>query len=117
MRGLKRGENKEPNNKDDRISESRSGRWIAHLPEDHPLAKQHTSLLQATNSITWTSAHSRQLAVWNGLRILLVHGYDSVHHIKDDDLKLLSVRWSKGTDALDAARSEPKLSGRSGLWG
>ena len=117
MRGLKRGENKEPNNKDDRISESRSGWWIAHLPEDHPLAKQHTSLLQATNSITWTSAHSRQPAVSNGLRILLVHGYDSVHHIKDDDLKLLSVRWSKGTDALDAARSEPKLSGRSGLWG
>jgi len=27
----------------------------------------------------------------------------SLHHIKDDDLKLLAVRWSKGTDALDAA--------------
>jgi hypothetical protein len=27
----------------------------------------------------------------------------SLHHIKDDDLKLLSVRCSKGTDALDAA--------------
>jgi hypothetical protein len=77
--------------------------WIAHLPEDHPLAQQHTLLLQATNSITWTSAHSRQLAVSNGLRILLVRGYDSLHHIKDDDLKLLAVRWSKGTDALDAA--------------
>src|SRR5271166_4175801 len=25
------------------------------------------------------------------------------HDIKDDDLKLLAVRWSKGTDALDAA--------------
>jgi integrase len=43
------------------------------------------------------------LAVSNGLRILLVRGYDSLHHIKDDDLKLLSVRWSKGSDALDAA--------------
>jgi hypothetical protein len=78
----------------DMLSDLRVNQWIAHLPEDHPLAKQHTSLLQATNSITWTSAHSRQLAVSNGLRILLVHGYDSVHHIKDDDLTLLSVRWS-----------------------
>jgi hypothetical protein len=87
----------------DLLSDLRVNQWIAHLPEDHPLAQQHTSLLQATNSITWTSAHSRQLAVSNGLRILLVRGYDSLHHIKDDDLKLLAVRWSKGTDALDAA--------------
>ncbi len=87
----------------DMLSDLRVNQWIAHLPEDHPLAQQHTSLLQATDSITWTSAHSRQLAVSNGLRILLVRGYDSLHHIKDDDLKLLSVRWSKGTDALDAA--------------
>jgi integrase len=87
----------------DMLSDLRVNQWIAHLPEDHPLAQQHTSLLQATNSITWTSAHSRQLAVSNGLRILLVRGYDNLHHIKDEDLKLLSVRWSKGTDALDAA--------------
>src|SRR6202167_1443223 len=87
----------------DMLPDLRVNQWIAHLPEDHPLAQQHTSLLQATNSITWTSAHSRQLAVSNGLRILLVRGYDSLHHIKDDDLKLLSVCWSKGTDALDAA--------------
>jgi len=87
----------------DMLSDLRVNQWIAHLPEDHPLAQQHTSLLQATNSITWISAHSRQLAVSNGLRILLVRGYDRLHHIKDDDLKLLAVRWSKGTDALDAA--------------
>jgi integrase len=87
----------------DMLSDLRVNQWIAHLPEDHPLAQQHTSLLQATDSITWTSAHSRQLAVSNGLRILLVHGYDSLHHIKDDDLKWLAVRWSKGTDVLDAA--------------
>jgi integrase len=87
----------------DMLSDLRVNQWIAHLPEDHPLAQQHTSLLQATDSITWTSAHSRQLAVSNGLRILLLHGYDSLHYIKDDDLKLLAVRWSKGTDVLDAA--------------
>ena len=87
----------------DMLSDLRVNQWIAHLPEDHPLAQQHTLLLQSSGSITWTSAHSRQLAVSSGLRILLVRGYDSLHHIKDDDLKLLSVRWSKGTDALDAA--------------
>jgi len=87
----------------DMLSDVRVNQWIAHLPDDHPLAQQHTLLLQATDSMTWTSAHSRQLAVSNGLRILLVRGYDRIHHIKDDDLKLLAVRWSKGTDALDAA--------------
>jgi hypothetical protein len=85
------------------LSDLRVNKWIAHLPEDHPLAQQHTSLLQWTNSITWISAHSRQLAVSNGQRILLVRGYDSLHHINDDDLKLLSVRSSKGTDAVDGA--------------
>jgi hypothetical protein len=78
---------------------------------------RHASLLQATNSITWTSTHSRQLAVSNGLRILLVRGYDSLHHVKDDDLKLLAVRWSKGTDArsmLHSARSACFLEPRSG---
>jgi site-specific recombinase XerD len=87
----------------DTLSDLRVNQWIAHLPEDHPLAQQHTLLLKATGSITWTSVHSRQLAVSNGLRILLVCGYDSLHHIKDDDLKLLAVRRSKGTDVLDAA--------------
>ena len=46
---------------------------------------------------------NRHLAVCSGLRLLLARGYESLHHIKDDDLKLLSARWSKGTDALDAA--------------
>jgi hypothetical protein len=92
---------------------SESGHVVrpARQPVDRALARRSPAgttahvrcLAQATNSITWTSAHSRQLAVSNGLRILLVRGYDSLHHIKDDDLKLLAVRWSKGTDALDAA--------------
>src|SRR6266700_1039376 len=87
----------------DMLANVRVNQWIAHLPEDHPLAQQHHALLRATAPITWTSSSNRHLAVSNGLRILLARGYDSLHHIKDDDLKLLSVRWSKGTDALDAA--------------
>lgn len=85
------------------LSDLRVNQWITHLPEDHPLAQQHTLLLQVTDSITRTSAHSRQPAVSNGLRILLVRDNDSLHHIKDDDLLLPAVRWSKGTDACDAA--------------
>ena len=87
----------------DMLANVRVSQWIAHLPEDHPLAQQHHALLSATATITWTSSFNRHLAVCNGLRLLLARGYDSLHHIKDDDLKLLSARWSKGTDALDAA--------------
>ena len=87
----------------DMLANVRVNQWIAHLPEDHPLAQQHRALLSATAPITWTSSFNRHLAVCNGLRLLLARGYDSLHHIKDDDLKLLSARWSKGTDALDAA--------------
>jgi hypothetical protein len=87
----------------DMLANVRVNQWIAHLPEDHPLAQQHRALLGATAPITWTSSFNRHLAVCNGLRLLLARGYDRLHHIKDDDLKLLSARWSKGTDALDAA--------------
>jgi hypothetical protein len=81
----------------------RVNQWIVRLPEDHPLRQQHGLLLRATAPINWTSAFNRHLAVSNGLRILLARGYDSLRQIQDDDLKLLSSRWSKGTDALDAA--------------
>jgi hypothetical protein len=85
------------------LSDVRVNQWIVRLPEDHPLRQQHGLLLRATTPITWTSAFNRHLAVSNGLRILLARGYDSLRQIQDDDLKLLSSRWSKGTDALDAA--------------
>jgi integrase len=85
------------------LADMRVNQWIARLPEDHALAQQHRALLRATASITWTSSLNRHLAVCNGLRLLLARGYDSLHYIKDDDLKLLCGPWSKGTDALDAA--------------
>jgi hypothetical protein len=85
------------------LSDVRVNQWIVRLPEDHPLRQQHSLLLRATAPITWTSVFNRHLAVSNGLRILLARGYDSLRQIQDDDLKLLSSRWSKGTDALDAA--------------
>jgi integrase len=85
------------------LSDVRVNQWVVRLPEDHPLRQQHSLLLRATDRMTWTSALSRHLAVANGLRILLARGYDSLHQIQDDDLKLLASRFSKGTDVLDAA--------------
>ena len=74
------------------LSDVRINQWIVLLPEDHPLQQQHNLLLRATAPITWTSAFSRHLAVSSGLRILLARGYDSLHQIQDDDLKLLASR-------------------------
>ncbi len=85
------------------LDDVRVNQWIARLPEEHPLAQQHRLLVQATDTITWASSLSRHLAVCNGLRLLLARGYDSLHSIQDEDLKLLSGRHSKGTDVLDGA--------------
>ena len=63
------------------LANVRVNQWIAHLPEDHPLAQQHRALLSATATITWTSSFNRHLGVCNGLRLLLARGYDSLHHI------------------------------------
>jgi hypothetical protein len=38
------------------LSDLRVNQWIAHLPEDHPLAQQQTSLLQVTNQGWWKKA-------------------------------------------------------------
>jgi hypothetical protein len=85
------------------LHDVRVNQWIVRLPEGHPLVQQHRLLLRATAGVTWTGARNRHEAVCNGLRILLVRGYDSLRQIQEDDMKLLHVRWSKGTDALDAA--------------
>ena len=65
----------------DMLANVRVNQWVAHLPEDHPLAQQHRALLGATAPITWTSSFNRHLAVCNGLRLLLARGYDSLHYI------------------------------------
>jgi hypothetical protein len=52
----------------DMLANVRVNQWIAHLPEDHPLAQQHRELLSATATITWTSSFNRHLAVCSGLR-------------------------------------------------
>ena len=83
----------------------RVNQWIARLPKGHPLLQQYNLLLQATGAIAWASSRTRHLAVCNRLRLLLARGYDSLHSIQDDDLKLLSARGlkGKGIDVLDGA--------------
>jgi integrase len=84
------------------LHDVRVNQWIVRLPEEHPLVEQHQLLLRAIGGVTWTGARNRHEAVCNGLRILLVRGYDSVRQIQEEDMKLLHHRWSHGTDALDA---------------
>jgi integrase len=85
------------------LHDVRVNQWIVRLPEEHPLVLQHSLLLRAIAGVTWTGARNRHEAVCNGLRILLVRGYDSLRQIQEEDMKVLHLRWSKGTDALDAA--------------
>jgi hypothetical protein len=85
------------------LSDVRVNQWIVRFPVDDPLVQQHNLLLKATAGIRWASAHSQHLAVCSGLRLLLIHGYEGVHQIHDEDLKTLSLRYSKGMDVLDAA--------------
>jgi len=60
------------------LHDVRVNQWIVRLPEEHPLVQQHRLLLGAIASIAWTGARNRHEAVCNGLRILLVRGYDSL---------------------------------------
>jgi integrase len=85
------------------LHDVRVNQWVVRLPEEHPLVEQHRLLLRTIGEITWTGAGNRHQAVCNGLRILLVRGYDSLRQIQEEDMKTLYPHWSKGTDALDAA--------------
>ena len=87
----------------DWLHDVRVNQWIVRLPEEHPLVQQHSLLLRSIGGITWTGPLNRHQAVCNGLRILLVRGYDSLRQIQEEDMKILHPRWSKGTDTLDAA--------------
>jgi hypothetical protein len=40
----------------DVLANARVNQWVAHLPEDHPLAQQHRTPLSTTAPITWTSS-------------------------------------------------------------
>ena len=80
------------------LSDVRVNQWIMRFPVKDPLVQQHNLLLKAAARIRWASAHSQHLAVCSGLRLLLTHGYEGVNQIQDEDLKNLSLHYSKGME-------------------
>lgn len=85
------------------LNGTRVNEWIERFPDTDLLVQQQKLLVKAVEGVRWTSPRSRQLAVNSGMRLLLIHGYESVHQIKDEDLKTFSEHYSKGIDVVDAA--------------
>jgi len=76
--------------------------WIKHLPDGDPLVQQHQMLARALETVCWAgNKRCKQVALTNGLRILLVRGYSSLTEITEKDLAL--PPWPTGADVLDSA--------------
>ncbi|MGA8594014.1 MAG: site-specific integrase [Bryobacteraceae bacterium] len=85
------------------LSDVHITQWIERFPDNDPLVQQYDLLLKAAAGVRWASPHSQRLAVCSGIRLLLTHDYDTVQQIKDEDLKALTLHYSKGMNVLDAA--------------
>jgi integrase len=77
--------------------------WIVRLPDEDPLVQQYKLLLDATAGVHWATPLARHMAVCSGIRLLLAHSYERLHEIQDEDLRRLSLTYSKGMNVLDAA--------------
>jgi integrase len=76
--------------------------WIRHLPEDDPLKQQRQLLARTLESVRWSGSQAcKRIALTNGLRILLVHGYSALTEIREGDLSVLP--YPVGADVLDCA--------------
>jgi integrase len=91
--------------------------WIVRLPDDDPLVQEYKSLLSATAGIGWATPLPRHMAVCSGIRLLLVHSYARLHQIQEEDLRTLSLTYSKGMDVLDAALCALGVFNRSPMRG
>jgi len=60
--------------------------WVRHLPEDDPLVQQASLLEQSLHALSWAKPQRRLQALNAGLRLLLVHGYESLQQITEQDL-------------------------------
>ena len=78
-------------------------KWVVSLSADDPLLQQRDLLAQAVAAVPGASPGFQALAINTGLRILLTRGYDSLYQITEEDLTQRPLRWSKGSDTLDAA--------------
>jgi len=77
--------------------------WVARLPPDDPLAQQAALLKETFAALPWTRPEMRAAALNAGLRLLLAHGYVSVHQITEQDLMAMPTAAELGSDTLDAA--------------
>ena len=76
--------------------------WVRHLPEDDPLVQQAKLLMQTLQTLSWTKPDRRLHAVNTALRLLLVHGYESLTQITEQDLLAIPLVAQSGSDVLDA---------------
>ena len=76
--------------------------WVRHLPEDDPLVQQGKLLMQTLQTLSWTKPDRRLHAVNTALRLLLVHGYESLTQITEQDLLDIPLAAQSGSDVLDA---------------
>jgi integrase len=76
--------------------------WIKHLPDSDPLVQQRQILASSLETVRWAASKwCKQVALTNGLRILLVRGYSSLAEITEEDLAILP--YPVGADLLDCA--------------
>jgi hypothetical protein len=85
--------------------------WIKHLPDNDPLVEQRQILTKTLETVRWAASKwCKQVALTNGLRILLVRGYSSLREITEEDLGILP--YPVGADLLDCALCELGVFGR-----
>jgi integrase len=74
--------------------------WIRHLPDSDPLVQQRQILARSLETVRWAGSNwCKQVALANGIRILLVRGYSSLAEIREEDLAILP--YPTGADVLD----------------
>lgn len=66
--------------------------WMKHLPDGDLLVQQRQTLAEVLETVRWAgSKWCKQVALTNGLRLLLVRGYSSLTEITEEDLVLLFI--------------------------
>jgi integrase len=83
------------------MSTGRIGQWTERLPQGHPVQRASERLRGMLEPLTWLDKPAREYGRWLGLRLLLVHGLESIEQLTDEHLRFTGR--AKGMDALDGA--------------
>ena len=91
----------------DLLGTSKTATWMKHLSENDPLTHQMERLRTTLSALSWVLPERRADALNAGLRLLLVHGYERLEQITEQDLREIPTRIAAlGTTALDAVLCE-----------